>query len=445
MLNGFGVDSVGLDILKDCAYVWQIDGYKGFMAVYQAFLRVSETKHDISIAINGRDVAKKVLQFCCLPYEPEVWPLQLKQQGNLFEKVNSQLMRSAAARMSNLFDIESLGSVLVNLTRIKQNSPFGITDEMNASFTKKIVKVAKKRIRHRIQPVPGTDDVTLAHLFAFLETIVEDMLYLNSHLISEFEAKGDWSFTPMRDAIAKYSIGTSREIINYLTETLLFDQESQKFVRTFKVPPERNDEMQFVLRDINTIRELCQYSNKGFPRKSIDFFFPDFYTMHVEMCETMAEYTQNAIESDKFVPLEAASYSASVRDMFVLFERTLNEAEQMIWPTDIHNAYFVTLLHQRISFIVEQYADQMTEDVIDELSSMDTLPIESKAYTKINNLYTVLKKMDELFRDDVLHAFSSLIRNHGTRRRSHSTNGHTNGGQGGSDGDHLLELFHSCD
>ncbi|GME97899.1 unnamed protein product [Ambrosiozyma monospora] len=254
-------------------------------------------------------------------------------------------MESAAASMSNLFDIESLGSVLVYLTRIKQNSPFGITDGMNASFREKIVQVAKNRVIHRIKPVP-TVDVTLAHLYAFLETIVEDMLYLNSDLISEFEAKGDWSFTPMRDIIVKNSIGTSRRIIKHLTKTLLFDQESQKFVRTLKVPPEQDDEMQLVLKDINTIRELCQYSNNGFPQKSIEFFFPDFYTMHVEMCEKMAEYVQNAIESDQFEPLEGASYSASVRDMFELFERTLNEAEEMRWPTDIHNAYFVTLLYQ---------------------------------------------------------------------------------------------------
>ncbi|GME84382.1 unnamed protein product [Ambrosiozyma monospora] len=111
----------------------------------------------------------------------------------------------------------------------------------------------------------------------------------------------------------------------------------------------------------------------------------------------------------------------------------------MRWPTDIHNAYFVTLLYQRISFVIGQYADQMTEEVIDELSSMDTLPNESKAYTKINNLYTVLKKMDDLFRDDVLHAFSSLIRNQGAHRRTPSTNGRTNG-QGRSDRDHLWEL-----
>ncbi|GMG49899.1 unnamed protein product [Ambrosiozyma monospora] len=337
MLNGFGVDNVGLGILKDCAFVWQIDGYKGFMTIYKAFLRVSEIKHDIAIAINGRDAAKKILQFCFLPYEPEVWPFQLKQQGDLFERINSQLMETAAANVSNIFDIESLGTVLVYLTRIKQNSPFGITDGMNASFNEKMGQVAKKRVEHRVKPVPQVN-VTLAHLYAFLETIVDDLLYLNSDLISEFEAKGDWSFAPMREMIAKLSIVTARKIVRHLTKTVIFDKESQKFVRTFKVPPEQDDEMLLVLKDINTIRELCQYSSNVLTTKLIDFFFPDIYTMHVEMCEKMAEYVQNAIESDKFEPLEGASYSASVRDMFELFERTLNEAEEMNWPTDIHNA-----------------------------------------------------------------------------------------------------------
>ncbi|ODV85217.1 hypothetical protein CANARDRAFT_23282 [[Candida] arabinofermentans NRRL YB-2248] len=419
LTSGRDLPNILIDILCDCTLVWQLDGYEVFNSVLKAYVRAYSATGKLELLESARNAAKKLLKFTRLPYKIEIWPIPIKSQlTQIMTKINGPLMNSICVDLiPDFFNPQTLSQIILQLTSIKFNSFAGVDIELKQKLEKAVVEFVDARNTKRTRQLPKTN-ISLTDLLNMLETAIQDLLYLNSQLLSDFETRHstEWNFVQiLRYKTTKSVLRDTCNIIKYLSQPPVPDQ-SGKYIRRFNNPEFTVDSPVYnsILEDILSIKSLSQFPNDEFSKIVEQRFFYDYYSRNVERCAQLESYALNAIKNDQFVHVEGQGYSKSVVDLIALFEKYLNDIKALNWHNDFQRARLYTTVYETIADILNFYSETLTTQIVEALNSStgsDQL-IDEKSAIKINDLYTMISKLDTVFKDEVIDALSKIIDSH---------------------------------
>ncbi|ODV85215.1 hypothetical protein CANARDRAFT_23280 [[Candida] arabinofermentans NRRL YB-2248] len=420
------LDHISISILTDCLFVWQLDGYQVFISVIKAYLRAArQVTHDSSITLEARNTAKKLLDFCCLPYKPEIWPKPIKDQCYLFDEICRPILEDVIQLLPKMFESESLSGIVTGLIQIIYNSPFGVSRELKESFSTKLNEVKKQRYRHRISLIPRSIAVSFNDIIGLLEGTLEDLRFLNTdQVLLDFENQhsSEWSLSwPLKHYFARNAFTDTRNIIEFMSRypTPSYDVTTTKYKREMKDPHVSTSDPKFVhlLELLLNIKNESMFADSEFGEIVEDVLFPDYFNLCVDWCIDLSRRALNVIKEDQYLKISGTFSSEGVIGLFELFEAYLTKVDQLEWYDVYQNACYFTLVYETISKILNLYAQRLTTDVANSLVSSNSEVMlygengdVSPLYIKINNLYAVTSKLDSIFRDDVLDNFSRVIK-----------------------------------
>lgn len=110
------------------------------------------------------------------------------------------------------------------------------------------------------------------------------------------------------------------------------------------------------------------------PDQQLSFDRSDWFEPHIQnwlvMSDKMtAEWVNNALATDQFIPIdsEGAVHSSSIDDLFGALQQPLDFIQSLQWPDPYRNARFLTSMARTISRSIEQYCARVEEMFMEEM------------------------------------------------------------------------------
>ncbi|KAG7820852.1 hypothetical protein KL928_000936 [Ogataea angusta] len=400
-MNGSTMCPVCQEIIKDCMFVWQLDGYEVFMSVIRAYLR----RRDYIRKDDALKLARTLLDFSGLPFKPEMWPIPIKSQVGITESLNTPIVQSLAPIMDDLFNPATLKEIVTKLKEVHSTSFFGISEHSKLTITLNLPKISKKRYKAMTSSIEK-NSVTLENVSMLLNCVLKDLQYLSTNIPLQFDTL--WDFWIVKYDLAKRSLTDTRRLVSSLiTETIM--DGSGKWIRNYKIPT-NTETMKCILSKMVQVRDLARFPLHEFSKIVEPYFYPDYYSLCQDWCLDMIDEASEVLQAETFELSKDPSYSnKSIVSLFNVFFRYLSKVERLKWTDKLQNATLFTLVCGTICNILNEYCEHLTLDIITNFQETDASDVDQVYYVKISNLYAILQKLDMIFCDDVIEDMSSVM------------------------------------
>ncbi|PWN34293.1 uncharacterized protein FA14DRAFT_168557 [Meira miltonrushii] len=129
-----------------------------------------------------------------------------------------------------------------------------------------------------------------------------------------------------------------------------------------------------VFRLYDRTGDLLRMHSAFCPEQKLNFNRSDWFEPHIQHWlmlteKKTAEWVNNALSSDSFIPIdsEGAVHSSSIDDLFGALQQPLDFILSLQWPDAYQNARFLTSMARTISRSIEQYCAKVEEMFMEEM------------------------------------------------------------------------------
>ncbi|ESW97113.1 hypothetical protein KL918_000723 [Ogataea parapolymorpha] len=407
-MSGSTMCPVCQEIIKDCMFVWQLDGYEVFMSVIRAYLR----RRDYIDKDDALKLARTLLDFSGLPFKPEIWPIPIKSQIGITESLNTPIVQRVTPLMNELFNPTTLNEIVANLKEVHRTSFFGIPEHTKLMITQHFPILSKQRYKAMISNIEK-DPITLENVSMLLNYVLKDLQYLSDKIPLQYDTL--WDFWTIKYDLAKRALTDAKRMVSSLvTETIM--DASGKWIRKYKTPTD-TENMKIILSCMIRIRDLALFPLQDYSKIVEPYFYPDYYSQCQDWCLAMIEEASAILQTETYA-FKGSYYSKNIYSLFNVFLRYLSKVEQLKWTDKLQNASLFTLVYGTISNVLNEYTEHCTRDIISQLQETNASSVSPVCYVKINNLYAILQKLDDIFSDDIIETMSSVMELSETKKGS---------------------------
>lgn len=310
--------------------------------------------------------------------------------------------------------------ILKDLTSIKYNTKLiyndknsSIPSDLILKFKTNVESIQKKRYSLHMKKVPTTRDVSLHDVFNLLNHIFKDLYIINESISanikpknnvgSEFDENSDNNFEILDEFLQSYNQYTSKRVFTDSKNII-------KYIKTIKQETgnlndnesEEEDINISIINDIldyfNEIRKLTKFSKNQYSKIIENHLFDDFFKILKFKLKKIDELCNSSLRNDDFKYLPNVPFSKSVQQLFEIFELSIKEANDLNWSDKFQNAKLLTLCYEHISNNLIKYSNGLTSDINENLITTNYIGgISQESFVKINNLFEILKRMDNYF------------------------------------------------
>ncbi|KAG7903460.1 hypothetical protein KL935_000992 [Ogataea polymorpha] len=407
-MSGSTMCPVCQEIIKDCMFVWQLDGYEVFMSVIKAYLR----RRDYIEKDDALKLARTLLDFSGLPFKPEMWPVPIKSQIGITESLNAPIVRSVPPLMSELFNPTTLSEILARLEEVRRTSFFGIPERTKLIITQQFPILSKQRYKKMVSNIEK-GPITLEKVSILLNYVVQDLQYLSDKIPLQYDTL--WDFWTIKYDLAKRSLTDVKRMVSSLVPETIIDA-SGKWIRKHTTPT-GTEIMKNILSCMILIRDLALFPLQDYSKIVEPYFYPDYYSQCQDWCLSMIEETSQVLQAETY-SVKDSYYDKNIYSVFNIFLRYLSKVEQLKWTNKLQNASLFTLVYGTISNVLNEYTEHCTQDIIFQLQETNASSVNPVCYLKINNLYAMLRQLDGIFSEDMIETISSVMESSETKKGS---------------------------
>ncbi|KAH3664149.1 hypothetical protein OGAPHI_004863 [Ogataea philodendri] len=368
-----------MEIIKDCMLIWQIDGYDAYFAVLYACLKNN------TITEERLQLARTVLEFGEFEFNPHAWPKPIQLGLEPLNGFALSSLKNVTAEFDHLFD-DLVKDIVIQLDKIENSSLLGITDQMQDTVTKKLRQVTKDKYIS-LSSCLGRKS-SMKEAIVSLENVEKHLNHIIQNVSDKYDAK--WNFKILKQTLATDILADVRNMVESSSKVVEFNGIPIRMYESGK----QDADMMIILQSFIRIKNLARLSDDEFTSLIEPVFYPECYVLCQQTCHRLLE-NQAEIFNHKDA-IQVLDY----------FEKCLLTDQSLQWKNKQQKAVLLTLFYKTISTILINHTNELTEDVLMQLSTSHLQDL----FVKINKLYLLHQEVELRFRDDVLEEISELTR-----------------------------------